>query len=836
MTKLKNLLIAGCLILCGLQTTKASETVELWLLEDSMHIYQPDDIFRQFPSRFTPLETFNLNFGLSTNEYWLVVDIKNSSEKEYNGRLVVDYGLLKNITLFEIKGVSAYKIKQTPSSHAYIYNIAAAPHSKRQFLLHVKGEGTPAILPIKIDQINNILQNELKHTFQLGPFYGILLFLFLIILLVNLSSRDRFFRLLFIYTLLVLIFFGLRDGFAMRLSIIENYDLQFRLVLIMLPLLIPMLEQFLHKYFRDLTVSFPRKNSTKALHLTSALLILIVTSGLLPYKILFYISAAYVIISILIIVKPVLKLQNFSKITVLSILGSMGLLLAAFIIDIFHKTGVVPNNFLTLNALKLGFLLHIGIFILGAIERFQLLRARASEFNQKLSDLVKEKTAEINQQNEELTTQTEQLELQKEELESQKEELQTQKEILESQNTELEKLNLAASNTENVIYIFNPDGKLLWFNESFSSQLGMSFKAYQQSNKQIDIRDISSYPEIRAVVDRIANKRESITYETPVSLNNQETWFQTTLTPIIEEGSLKYIVAIDTDISRLKNYEKKIIDQQEDFEKQKDLAVKRRKEVELQQREITDSLNYAQRIQSAILPKEKSMTRFFPESFVLFIPRDIVSGDFYWFHRIEDKYIYVVVDCTGHGVPGAFMSIIGTYLLNNIIIQNNETRPAEILKQLNRKLKISLKNTDPDNQTNDGMDVALVVVDKAKDTLSFAGALRPLFLFQDGKFIQQKGDKIPITSAIAGNTMANFNEYTYEINKGDSFYLFSDGIVDQFGGSRNKKFLTKRLKQVIFDSQMYEMDEQKKIIQKSIIHWKGNTAQIDDILLLGVRL
>ena len=230
------------------------------------------------------------------------------------------------------------------------------------------------------------------------------------------------------------------------------------------------------------------------------------------------------------------------------------------------------------------------------------------------------------------------------------------------------------------------------------------------------------------------------------------------------------------------------------------------------------------------------MTRFFPESFVLFIPRDIVSGDFYWFHRIEDKYIYVVVDCTGHGVPGAFMSIIGTYLLNNIIIQNNETSPAEILKQLNRKLKISLKNTDPDNQTNDGMDVALVVVDKAKDTLTFAGALRPLFLFQQGKFIQQKGDKIPITSAIAGNTMANFSEHTYDIQEGDSFYLFSDGIVDQFGGERNKKFLTKRLKQVIFDAQMYSMDEQKKIIQKSLMTWKGDNAQIDDVLLIGVKI
>lgn len=158
------------------------------------------------------------------------------------------------------------------------------------------------------------------------------------------------------------------------------------------------------------------------------------------------------------------------------------------------------------------------------------------------------------------------------------------------------------------------------------------------------------------------------------------------------------------------------------------------------------------------------------------------------------------------------------------------------MKQLNRKLKISLKNTDPQEQTNDGMDVALVVVDKAKDTLSFAGALRPLFLFQDGKFIEQKGDKIPITSAIAGNTMANFNEYTYKINDGDSFYLFSDGIVDQFGGAKNKKFLTKRLKQVIFDSQMYKMEEQKRIIQKSIIDWKGKNIQVDDILMVGVKI
>ncbi len=819
-----------------LHNSFAQTKTELWIYEDSMHIYQPDDIVRQFPQHFTPIDEFNLNFGLAGNEYWFMFDIKNSSEKFHNDRLVIDYGLIKNITLYKINGLSAVKVEPSASSHAYIYKVEIEKHSKKQYLLHVEAEQTPVILPIKVSDFDTVLVDELTHTFRLGGFYGILFFLLIIVIIINFFSKDRFFRLLLLYTLITIIFFGLRDGFAMRLGIISNAQMQFRGILLCMPLLIPLLDQFLKKYFRGLDVDFMNAKKRRTLHLISALLILVLITGLLEYRVLFLITNIYVIISLPLMSLSILKIRQFNKVAVVSILTSMGILMAGIIIDTIHKTGLLPNSFLSLNFLKIAFLAHIGIFLIGAVSRFQLLRKKAQSFNKELSMLVSEKTAEINQQNEELTVQTEQLGLQKEELESQKEELQTQKEILEEQNIQLEKLNLAASNTENVIYIFNPDGKLLWFNESFSSQLGMTYKEYQNLEKEIDIRDISSYPEITNVVDKVLTKQESFTYEAEIIKNNDKVWFQTTLTPIQQGGELKYIMAIDTDITRLKNYELKIKEQQEDFEKQKDIAVQRRKEVELQQREITDSLTYAKRIQRAILPTSKSISRFFPESFVLFIPRDIVSGDFYWFHRIEDKYIYIVVDCTGHGVPGAFMSIIGTYLLNNIIIQNNETRPAEILKQLNRKLKIALKNTEPSSQTNDGMDVALVVVDKAKDTLSFAGALRPLFLFQNGKFIEQKGDKIPITSAIAGNTMANFNEFTFEINDGDSFYLFSDGIVDQFGGNKNKKFLTKRLKQVLFDSQMYNMEEQKKILQKSFLTWKGDTVQIDDILLVGVKI
>jgi PAS domain S-box-containing protein len=810
--------------------------VNLWILEDSMHIYQPEDIIRQFPAKFNPLEDYNLNFGLSKNEYWIIADIENATDREFNGRFVVDFALINDLQLFEINGLSYQPIKEISSSHAHIFQVNVPKNAKKQFLLKAYGNGIPIILPISVSSFDNILSTELAHTFRHGAFYGIILFLWLIILIVNFFQRNRFLRFLLLYTTITVLFFSLRDSLLSRIGLIEVTAIEYTLYLIMLPLLVPLLDQSIKKYFIDLDKSYYKKKRTKALHLISALLILVLVSGLISYNIGFIITYIYVLLSMPIILSSLLNKSVLSKSTTASILIAITLLFIGFSIDLLHKSGLLSNSFLTTHILKISFLIHTIVLLIGVFEKYRILNKKAKQFNTQLADVVKEKTAEINQQNEELKVQTEQLYSQKEELESQKEELQTQKEILVDQNKKLEILNLAASNTENVIYIFNPDGKLIWFNESFSSQLGMSFIEYSKSNSEFDIRDLSTYVQINSVVDKVIKEEISITYESKIKKEEKQFWFQTTLTPVRNENKLQYIVAIDTDITRLKEYEDEIIKQQKGFEEQKDIAISKRKEVEFQQREITDSLNYAKRIQTAILPSSKSINRFFPESFVLFMPRDIVSGDFYWFHRIEDKYIYVVVDCTGHGVPGAFMSIIGTYLLNNIIIQNGETSPGEILKQLNRKLKISLKNTDPQQQTNDGMDVALVVVDKAKDTLSFAGALRPLFLFQDGQFIEQKGDKIPITSAIAGNTMANFNEYTYNIKEGDSFYLFSDGIVDQFGGPKSKKFLTKRLKQVIFDSQIYKMEEQKRIIQKSIIDWRGKGSQVDDILLVGVKI
>ena len=254
-----------------------------------------------------------------------------------------------------------------------------------------------------------------------------------------------------------------------------------------------------------------------------------------------------------------------------------------------------------------------------------------------------------------------------------------------------------------------------------------------------------------------------------------------------------------------------------------------------QKKELTDSIIYAKRIQEAILPKPEQLKKYLKDSFVIYLPKDIVSGDFYWYHRKDDIHLLISVDCTGHGVPGAFMSIIGTYLLNNIVIQNKVYDPAEILKNLNRKLKISLKTENPELQTHDGMDICICKFNMKEETLVFAGAIRPLFIFNGNEFKEIKGDKNPITSYITDQMKNVFYNQQLPFAKGDVFYIFSDGIIDQFGGKEDKKFLSKRLKQLLIDINMLSMNEQRKIIRKTFDSWKGSNDQVDDVLIIGVR-
>ncbi len=256
------------------------------------------------------------------------------------------------------------------------------------------------------------------------------------------------------------------------------------------------------------------------------------------------------------------------------------------------------------------------------------------------------------------------------------------------------------------------------------------------------------------------------------------------------------------------------------------------KSIELEQKnkDITDSIRYAKRIQNAILPPEDSLKN----SFILFKPKDIVSGDFYWLTVDGSKQFIAAVDCTGHGVPGAFMSIIGYNSLNKIVKEYGFTDPADILDHLNDEVVNTLQKQAEDGEVKDGMDLSLIVHDMEKGELEYAGAYNPLYLIRNKKLMVTKGDRFAIgwTSSESGK---KFTSHKIKLKKGDTTYIFSDGFADQFGGEKGKKFMIRNLKKLLLDIQDLSMKEQKIRLEETFENWRGNEEQIDDVIIIGTR-
>ncbi len=265
------------------------------------------------------------------------------------------------------------------------------------------------------------------------------------------------------------------------------------------------------------------------------------------------------------------------------------------------------------------------------------------------------------------------------------------------------------------------------------------------------------------------------------------------------------------------------------------IVAARTKELQQKNEDITSSIQYARRIQQAIIfPKITSFLREFPDSFVFFRPKDIVSGDFFWYGKKGTRRYFAAADCTGHGVPGAFMSIIGNNLLEKAIIEYDITDPHEILTHLDRDIKVSLNQQGRKDDTFDGMDIALCAIDEGSDELLYAGAYRPLFLLRHGELIQT----IASRGSIGGSQIKQEKTFVTErikLQRGDTFYIFSDGITDQFGGPQNRKFSTSKLQSTLKEVQEQTMFEQEIFFEKLMDDWLGGYSQIDDIILAGIR-
>ena len=258
-------------------------------------------------------------------------------------------------------------------------------------------------------------------------------------------------------------------------------------------------------------------------------------------------------------------------------------------------------------------------------------------------------------------------------------------------------------------------------------------------------------------------------------------------------------------------------------------------EIEEQKKHIEDSIHYAKRIQNAILPPQEYVEKLLPEAFIFYRPKDIVSGDFYWVTHKHNKTFIAAVDCTGHGVPGAFMSIVGNNQLNYAVNVKNASTPHKILDALNEGVTKSLRQTRISSSVKDGMDIALLSIDHDKKVVEYAGAYNPLYLVRDGELIQYKADKFPI-GGYMGEKLKTFTRNEIEVKKDDVLYIFSDGYADQFGGPRERKFMVKKFRELLLKIHDEPMQEQEEILNQILEDWRGDVQQIDDILVIGIRI
>jgi CheY-like chemotaxis protein len=277
------------------------------------------------------------------------------------------------------------------------------------------------------------------------------------------------------------------------------------------------------------------------------------------------------------------------------------------------------------------------------------------------------------------------------------------------------------------------------------------------------------------------------------------------------------------------------------LKKAKDIIEQQKKELEIKNRNLTSSIQYAKIIQNAVLPSDDFLRHYMPDSFIINLPRDIVSGDFYWIRQIEDLIMIAAADCTGHGIPGAFMSMLGIAFLSEISLNadwKNGYKASDMLDELRIKVKLALHQDRRKDAVSDGMDIALCVIGLTNKQMQYAGANNPLYILRKKEndlfdIIIYRADKQPIATHIIENQFTN-NEI--QLFKEDKLYLFSDGYVDQFGGEDNQKFLRKNFINLLLGIADFDMKKQKKVLLDTFYNWKSDREQVDDLLVIGMKI
>lgn len=504
----------------------------------------------------------------------------------------------------------------------------------------------------------------------------------------------------------------------------------------------------------------------------------------------------------------------------------------------------------------------------------QLIRSLAKVLTSRLrsSNQLESKLAETNDN---IRKQSNEIKKQQEELQQQNEEIITQRDLLEDVNKELEKLSIVASKTTNAISILDAEGNYIWINDSFTKMYGFKLDQLIQTKG----KNIYDNPEFKHLAMQLNCKGQldetvHVEYVTQTK-SGEKFWAKSTLTPIFKEnGEPTKIVVIDSDINELKLAETEILQQKEEIEAQNNLLSNVNDELFFKNKQMFDSINYARRIQQALLPDETQYGKYFNEYFILFQPKNIVSGDFHWIKFIESDFTgsrqlaIAIADCTGHGVPGAFMSMLGISSLNELTgftvsHEHKQINSDTLLFNLRKQLIASLKQTGKQGEQRDGMDISLCVfnadelekADSQSINFQYTGANIPLFIVSKAKSIlhnevwiepvlsgktndfhlfEIKPDRMPICYYLKGELP--FTKNNIQIPRDSTIYFFSDGFYDQQGGLYKDKYYKTTFRSLILEIASQPLEEQKQKLSAVLSEWKGSLEQTDDITVIGLKI
>ncbi len=393
----------------------------------------------------------------------------------------------------------------------------------------------------------------------------------------------------------------------------------------------------------------------------------------------------------------------------------------------------------------------------------------------------------------------------------------TERKRAEKEEQMKSRMQSLSENSPDMIMRVNMMSKLVYVNPAVANFVGIP--ANNIIKKRVDDLDIDTrfVEYVNETLSRIKEEQETLISEVKVSVSGEERIMEIKGIPELnDEGDLESVLFVSHDMTEFKKIEADIKDKN---------------------KKISDSINYAQRIQSSLLPDTDYIQNFFPRSFIFYRPKDVVSGDFPWFLQ-KDGYLYVAaVDCTGHGVPGALLSFIGYFLLNNIVSADPELSAAEIMEQLHQEVRKALKQDQEGSKGRDGMDIAFCKIDRENRHLDFCGAHRPLFLVREGELLEFQGSRKGIGGApLPKRKEKEFENHTINYHDGDKIFIFSDGLPDQLGGPDRKKFQPRRMREALTMDPNYTMAHYARFFPKTFYEWMGDEKQVDDVLLIGIEL